>query len=163
MLFYNQFIFFTVEDESWQSRRDLYRSPNAGRRRQERVRRELPAQPGTRIPYLERGRNGKGGRFLRAQRSGHRESLTRRHQGIRPHEVPWGTGSMKRNRIRSTLLPSGYAPVTPTGYVSPSTRAASSARSSRLGAAINCTPIGSPSKRPQGAATTGNQVSVHRP
>jgi hypothetical protein len=54
---------------------------------QDRMRAELPEEPGTGFPQVERGGGDPGRRLLRAERPGYRKALPRQHEGIHPNSV----------------------------------------------------------------------------
>src|SRR5580704_3717417 len=65
----------------------MRRSEDPDRSGQDRLRGELPEEPGAGVPEVERGRSTSGWRLLRAQWSRNRETLAERHEGVHPNSL----------------------------------------------------------------------------
>ena len=75
------------------SRRHLHRSEDADRAGQDRLRGELPAQPGAGVPEVEGDRGHGRRRLLRAERPGHREAAPGERPGVHPDALRLSGGA----------------------------------------------------------------------
>ncbi len=83
--------------------RHLHRSQGADRAGQDRLRGELPAQPGARVSQMEGDGVRNGRRLFRAERAGHGEAAAGEHEGIHPNTL-WRPRILGRDRTHLTTL-----------------------------------------------------------